>query len=123
MPQGVDSPQYNYYGPPTEAAPQATQRPAVHPSPYPELSTSTLLRQVKPPPSEGWRRWLYVMSGQLINVGESPRVNRYNDLVVQVAGEPAAAGLLPGRDAVVEGRCRQNHHHRDTGRHLRLHPR
>jgi MinD-like ATPase involved in chromosome partitioning or flagellar assembly len=56
----------------------------VHPSPYPELSTSTLLRQVKPPPSEGWRRWLYVLSGQLINVGESPRVMRYNDLTMQV---------------------------------------
>jgi MinD-like ATPase involved in chromosome partitioning or flagellar assembly len=80
----VDSPQYNYYGPPTEVAPQAPQRPPVHSSPYPELSTSTLLRQVKPPPSEGWRRWLYVLSGQLVNVGESPRVNRYHDLVVQV---------------------------------------
>jgi MinD-like ATPase involved in chromosome partitioning or flagellar assembly len=84
LPQVVDSPQYNYYGPPTEVASQAPQRPAIHSSPYPELSTSTLLRQVKPPPSEGWRRWLYVLSGQLINVGESPRVNRYNDLVVQV---------------------------------------
>lgn len=59
--------------------------PTPHPpSPYPELSTSTLLRQVKPAPSEGWRKWLYVLSGQLINVGESPRVNRYNDLTVQV---------------------------------------
>ncbi len=84
VPHLADSPQYNYYGPPTEAAPQAPQRPAIHPSPYPELSTSTLLRQVKPPPSEGWRRWLYVLSGQLINVGESPRVDRYNDLVVQI---------------------------------------
>ncbi|MGH3636411.1 MAG: MinD/ParA family ATP-binding protein, partial [Mycobacterium sp.] len=60
------------------------RRAAVRPSPYPELSTSTLLRQVKPPPSEGWRRWLYLLSGQLINVGESPRVIRYGDLVVQV---------------------------------------
>ncbi len=79
-----DSPQYNYYGPPTEAAPRAPQRPDIHSSQYPELSTSTLLRQVKPPPTEGWRRWLYVLSGQLINVGESPRVNRYNDLIIQV---------------------------------------
>jgi MinD-like ATPase involved in chromosome partitioning or flagellar assembly len=84
LPEVVDSPQYNYYGAPTEVAPQAPQRAPVHSSPYPELSTSTLLRQVKPPPSEGWRRWLYVLSGQLINVGESPRVNRYHDLVVQV---------------------------------------
>ncbi len=79
-----DTPQYNYYGVPTEAAPRAPQRSAGHSSPYPELSTSTLLRQVKPPPTEGWRRWLFVASGQLINVGESPRVNRYNDLMMQV---------------------------------------
>ena len=45
---------------------------------------AALLRQVKPAPSEGWRRWLYRFSGQLINVGESPRVMRYNDLTVQV---------------------------------------
>lgn len=67
----------------TSASTGYRQAPVVHPSPYPELSTSTLLRQVKPPPSEGWRRWLYKLSGQLINVGESPRVIRYNDLVAQ----------------------------------------
>lgn len=87
LPNVVDSPPYTYYGePPTETSSGAPPHSpvAVHPSPYPELSTSTLLRQVKPPPSEGWRRWLYILSGQLINVGESPRVTRYNDLVVQV---------------------------------------
>jgi MinD-like ATPase involved in chromosome partitioning or flagellar assembly len=89
LPQVVDPPSQaptGYYRaqPPPVAPTNSGQRPAVHPSPYPELSTSTLLRQVKPAPSEGWRRWLYVLSGQLINVGESPRVLRYNDLVVQV---------------------------------------
>jgi MinD-like ATPase involved in chromosome partitioning or flagellar assembly len=88
LPQVVDAPAQTssgyYRGQPPGAPSQTEQRPAVHPSPYPELSTSTLLRQVKPPPSEGWRRWLYVLSGQLINVGESPRVMRYNDLIVQV---------------------------------------
>jgi MinD-like ATPase involved in chromosome partitioning or flagellar assembly len=86
LPSVVDSPQYTYYGPsPGAASAEASHRPGgMPPSPYPELSTSTLLRQVKPPPSEGWRRWLYILSGQLINVGESPRVTRYNDLVVQV---------------------------------------
>ncbi|MBV8178169.1 MAG: AAA family ATPase [Mycobacterium sp.] len=88
LPQVVDSPSQastGYYRAQPPAAPTNTgQRPTVHPSPYPELSTSTLLRQVKPPPSEGWRRWLYVLSGQLINVGESPRIMRYNDLIVQV---------------------------------------
>ena len=52
-------------------------------SPYSDLSTTSLLRQVKPPPSEGWRRLLYVLSGQLINVGESPRTVRNHELVVQ----------------------------------------
>jgi len=91
LPQVVDSPSQTSSGyyrgqPPISPASsgQTGQRPAVHPSPYPELSTSTLLRQVKPPPSEGWRRWLYMLSGQLINVGESPRILRYNDLIVQV---------------------------------------
>jgi MinD-like ATPase involved in chromosome partitioning or flagellar assembly len=89
LPQVVDSPSPTYSGyyggqrPAAEANTAYRQAP-VHPSPYPELSTSTLLRQVKPPPSEGWRRWVYVLSGQLINVGESPRVMRYNDLTVQV---------------------------------------
>jgi MinD-like ATPase involved in chromosome partitioning or flagellar assembly len=89
LPRVVDSPRRvygNYGGPP----PSASQADAGHPEAalppfrYPELSTSTLLRQVKPPPSEGWRRWLYLLSGQLINVGESPRIMRYNDLIVQV---------------------------------------
>ncbi|HTZ15310.1 MAG TPA: MinD/ParA family protein [Mycobacterium sp.] len=88
LPQVVDSPSQTssgfYRGQPHGAATHTGQRPSVHPSPYPELSTSTLLRQVKPPPTEGWRRWLYVLSGQLINVGESPRILRYNDLIVQV---------------------------------------
>ncbi|MET0994560.1 MAG: MinD/ParA family protein, partial [Mycobacterium sp.] len=52
--------------------------------PYPELSTATLLRQAKPPPSAGWRRWLYLASGKQINLGESPKVNDYNDLLAQV---------------------------------------
>jgi len=78
-----------YHGGPVEGPvappPERRYRPEPVPqSPYPELSTSMLLRPVKPPPSEGWRRLLYVASGQLINVGESPRAARYNDLVAQV---------------------------------------
>jgi MinD-like ATPase involved in chromosome partitioning or flagellar assembly len=87
LPPVVDAPSYGggYYGGQSVDSPAGTgyRQVAPHPSPYPELSTSTLLRQVKPPPSEGWRRWLYKLSGQLINVGESPRVIRYNDLVAQ----------------------------------------
>ncbi len=83
----VDATAYGaYYTGPADAPPaEAPRRPEPLPhSPYPELSTSMLLRPVKPPPSEGWRRLLYVLSGQLINVGESPRAARYNNLVAQV---------------------------------------
>ncbi|SOJ53278.1 ESX-1 secretion-associated protein EspI [Mycobacterium simulans] len=74
-----------YYGGPAETRVEPQYRPEPLPqTPYPELSTSVLLRPVKPPPSEGWRRLLYVMSGQLINVGEGPRAARYNNLVAQV---------------------------------------
>ena len=49
-----------------------------------DLSTSTLLRQSQPPPSSGWRKWLYLGSFKLINVGESPRVIHENNLNAQV---------------------------------------
>jgi MinD-like ATPase involved in chromosome partitioning or flagellar assembly len=75
---------YGNYGGPPPPVDAGHPQPNLPPSRYPELSTSTLLRQVKPPPSEGWRRLLYRLSGQLINVGESPRTMRYNDLTVQV---------------------------------------
>ena len=75
---------YGNYGGPPQPFDAGHPQPNLPPSRYPELSTSTLLRQVKPPPSEGWRRLLYRLSGQLINVGESPRTMRYNDLTVQV---------------------------------------
>jgi MinD-like ATPase involved in chromosome partitioning or flagellar assembly len=77
-----------YYNGPAEAPPAqvpAPYRPEPVPhTPYPELSTGMLLRPVKPPPSEGWRRWLYEVSGHLINLGESPRAARHNNLVAQV---------------------------------------
>jgi MinD-like ATPase involved in chromosome partitioning or flagellar assembly len=90
IPRVVESPDAprrvygNYGGPPQPPGDQGQRQPNLPPTRYPELSTSTLLRQVKPAPSEGWRRWLYRLSGQLINVGESPRTIRYNDLAVQV---------------------------------------
>ena len=90
MPRVVESPDAprrvygNYGGPPGSPADAGLAQQHLPPSRYPELSTSTLLRQVKPAPTEGWRRWLYRLSGQLINVGESPRTMRYNDLTVQV---------------------------------------
>lgn len=83
VPQPMENPAPVYFG----GAPgggQAPYRPAEPIAPFSDLSTTSLLRQVKPPPTSGWRRLLYVLSGQLINVGESPRTARYNDLVVQV---------------------------------------
>ena len=78
-----------YYNGPADA-PHAESQPAPYRpeylphTPYPELSTGMLLRPIKPPPSEGWRRWLYLASGQLINLGESPRAARHNNLVASI---------------------------------------
>lgn len=59
-------------------------KPEVVSQPYPELSTSSLLRQIKRPPSSGWRRLLYLASGKLINLGESPKEVHHNALLAQV---------------------------------------
>ncbi|OBS00825.1 ATPase [Mycobacterium gordonae] len=85
----VDPTAYGAYYPGPAEAPSTPERPQFRPeplphAPYPELSTTMLLRPVKPPPSEGWRRALYVMSGQLINLGEGPRAMRHNNLVAQI---------------------------------------
>lgn len=72
---------YNHY---VNDVPPPSYRPNVPQSPYPDLSTSALLRQLKPAPSSGWRKALYVLSGKLINVGESPRSLQHNNLVAQV---------------------------------------
>ncbi|MEB3021555.1 MinD/ParA family ATP-binding protein [[Mycobacterium] crassicus] len=84
VPQPMDNPAPVYYGGAPGGGGNAPYRPADTIAPFSDLSTTSLLRQVKPPPTSGWRRLLYVLSGQLINVGESPRTTRYNDLVVQV---------------------------------------
>ncbi|CAN5864119.1 MinD/ParA family protein [soil metagenome] len=65
-------------------SPPPTYRPTVPQTRYPDLDTGALLRPVKPPPSDGWRRMLYVLSGKLINLGESPRANHRNSLVAHV---------------------------------------
>ncbi|RDH77113.1 MinD/ParA family protein [Mycolicibacterium moriokaense] len=59
-------------------------RPDAVSQPYPELSTAALLRQNKRPPSSGWRRWLYLASGKLVNLGESPGAVHHNNLIAQV---------------------------------------
>lgn len=84
VPQPAESPAPLYYGGAGSAAAPAPYRPAEPIAPFSDLSTTSLLRQVKPPPTSGWRRLLYLVSGHLINVGESPRTIRFNDLMVQV---------------------------------------
>ncbi|WAJ45993.1 MinD/ParA family protein [Mycobacterium sp. Aquia_216] len=69
---------------PSPEAPAPYRPEHVPHTPYPELSTGMLLRPIKPPPSEGWRRLVYVLSGRTINLGESPRAARQNNLVAQV---------------------------------------
>lgn len=47
--------------------------PATFFDPGADLSSIALLGQPKRKPSQGWRRWLYIGSGTLINLGEGPR--------------------------------------------------
>ncbi len=54
------------------------------PPPYQDLSTVALLGQPKRAPSQGWRKWLYLATFKLLNVGESPKVNHHNSLVDHV---------------------------------------
>jgi MinD-like ATPase involved in chromosome partitioning or flagellar assembly len=49
-----------------------------------DLSAAEVLRATKPPPSSGWRKWLYLASFRLINVGDSPRVTHRNSLAARV---------------------------------------
>ncbi|MCX2933209.1 MinD/ParA family protein [Mycobacterium sp. CVI_P3] len=64
--------------------PVPSYRPTVPASPYPDLATGALLRPVKPAPSAGWRKWLYVLSGKLINVGDGPGATRQHNLTARV---------------------------------------
>uniref|UniRef100_UPI00351A8E33 MinD/ParA family ATP-binding protein n=1 Tax=Pseudonocardia hydrocarbonoxydans TaxID=76726 RepID=UPI00351A8E33 len=50
----------------------------------PDLSSARLLRPTKRPPQSGWRRLVYVLSGRLINPGESPLDIRRRELTVRV---------------------------------------
>lgn len=64
--------------------PPAATEPQDDPPPFLDLSTMALLRQPKRAPSEGWRRWLYLASFKLINLGEGPKAQRRQMLVAQV---------------------------------------
>ncbi|MDT7710161.1 MAG: hypothetical protein QOG20_5768, partial [Pseudonocardiales bacterium] len=50
----------------------------------PDLSSARLLRPSKRPPQSGWRRLVYVLSGRLLNPGESPADIERRELTVRV---------------------------------------
>jgi MinD-like ATPase involved in chromosome partitioning or flagellar assembly len=49
-----------------------------------DLSSARLLRPSKRPPQSGWRRLVYVLSGKLVNPGESPADIRRRELTARV---------------------------------------
>jgi MinD-like ATPase involved in chromosome partitioning or flagellar assembly len=49
-----------------------------------DLSSARLLRPARRLPQSGWRRMVYVLSGHLINPGESPADTRRRELTVRV---------------------------------------
>jgi MinD-like ATPase involved in chromosome partitioning or flagellar assembly len=59
-------------------APAHVEEPTTHPEL--ELSSARLLRPVKRVPQSGWRRLVYVLSGRLINPGESPADTKRREL-------------------------------------------
>jgi MinD-like ATPase involved in chromosome partitioning or flagellar assembly len=68
------------------ATPAVDASPPSHddPPPYLDLSTVALLGRRKRAPSEGWRKWLYLGSFKLINIGESPKALHRETLIAQV---------------------------------------
>ncbi|RWA18546.1 hypothetical protein MBRU_04825 [Mycolicibacterium brumae DSM 44177] len=69
---------------PAGAALPVPVRPVVPQTPYPDLSTSSLLRQVKPAPTQGWRRWVYLGTGKLVNLGEGAAGEHHSNLIAHV---------------------------------------
>jgi MinD-like ATPase involved in chromosome partitioning or flagellar assembly len=70
--------------PPPANLPQPAP-PAWAPAPAPptsnDLTTAQLLRPVTPPPSGGWRKWLYLLSFKTIKVGEGHGAAHRKNLV------------------------------------------
>src|SRR5262249_54562150 len=75
---------WNALTPPTGIPLVNPNLPPAMPPTSKDLSTATLLRQIQPPPSAGWRKWLYQASFKTVNVGDSPRVVHRDNLIAQV---------------------------------------
>jgi MinD-like ATPase involved in chromosome partitioning or flagellar assembly len=73
--------------PPSVATPQPTPPPSEPEaqSPYLDLSTVALLGQPKRKPSAGWRRWLYLSSFTLVNLGDGRKATRRKELTAQAS--------------------------------------
>ncbi|MEV3901888.1 MinD/ParA family protein [Mycobacterium sp. NPDC050551] len=70
--------------PPVPAAAPLPPLPPDAPQPHLDLSAVALLGRPKRAPSHGWRKWLYLASFKLINVGESPKATHRDSLLAQV---------------------------------------
>ena len=70
-------------GLPLTPAPVAVEPEADVPPPYLDLSTVALLGHRKRAPSHGWRKWLYLASFKLINVGDGPKATHREALIAQ----------------------------------------
>ena len=75
---------------PIPSPPPELPETGADPAPFLDLSTVALLGKGKRGPSAGWRKWLYVATGRLIDPGESPKVLRHDTLLAQ-----AQTPLLP----------------------------
>jgi MinD-like ATPase involved in chromosome partitioning or flagellar assembly len=103
-PQPQVQPQYDQNLPPLQPQyqqqyqypqqPQAGQIPLPQPQPPQnrrshsggngDLSTAHLVKQIKRRPQSGWRKFVYVGSGKLINPGESPADAQRRELIARV---------------------------------------
>jgi MinD-like ATPase involved in chromosome partitioning or flagellar assembly len=71
---------------PEPSRPEPDLEPKTEPevqAPYLDLSTVALLGQPKKKPSAGWRRWLYLGSFTLVNLGEGRKALRRKALTAQ----------------------------------------
>ncbi|BDX34450.1 ATPase [Mycobacterium antarcticum] len=71
--------------PPVPQVPPARPEPDVQTPPYLDLSTVALLGQPKRKPSSGWRRWLYLGSFTVVNLGEGRQAIRRKELTAQAS--------------------------------------
>ncbi|MQA08279.1 MAG: AAA family ATPase [Pseudonocardiaceae bacterium] len=82
-PQQAQQPPAPPPAPPAPATPQNHQyrQPALGAN---DLTSAQLIKQQKPRPQSGWRKALYVASGHLINLGESPADQHRRELIGRV---------------------------------------